>query len=345
MKLTKNRKTDTGLPSRCYLKSGSLYYVHRDNRWENLGKDIKRASEIAKGFNSSAPISGTMGYWLKSWLVELAARVKAGDLAIRTEKDYKDAVEKLDAFFGKMEPSAIRPAHVGEYLDIGRESERGVRANREKAALSSCFTWLLRLGVVDVNVCKGIRRNPETKRDRFISDDEYHAVYDLCSPAPRCWMVLIYRTLQRPADILAWTDKNIVERDGVRMLEFRQSKTSKPMTIVMNLEIEEALKALQGHRKKASAPLVPTENGTRYTEGGLSSMFRRHVVESKVPDFALYDIKAKGATDMFASGVSLETICALCGHESITTTEIYIKTHSRAAIAANSHVMVRKKKA
>ncbi|HYD78774.1 MAG TPA: tyrosine-type recombinase/integrase [Paucimonas sp.] len=39
----------------------------------------------------------------------------------------------------------------------------------------------------------------------------------------------------------------------------------------------------------------------------------------------MYDIKGKGATDMFRAGVPIERIQHLLGHESVTTTEIYLK--------------------
>ena len=331
------------LPSRVYLRAGSFYYVHRiDGRWENLGKDLAAVRKKAASYSAGAAVIGTMGHWLMEWLDELQRRVKAGDLAARTAADYTDAVEKLRLFFGRMDPASVEPTHVAEYLDIGRDTCRSVRANREKAALSSCYTWLVRRGIVKVNPCIGVAKNTETKRDRHISDDEYHAVFDVASPPVRAWMVLIYRTLQRPADILAWNRRTIVERDGVRALEFKQSKTGRRMSIVLNAEIDQALAALRQARAVEGMPLVPTEAGQHYTETGLASMFRRHTVEARVANFAPYDLKAKGATDMYASGVPLETICALCGHESVKTTEIYIKAHSSAPVAANGRVIPRK---
>ncbi len=47
-----------------YLKSGTLYYVHHDNRWENLGKEVEVATKIADAYNAGAPLFGTMAYWL-----------------------------------------------------------------------------------------------------------------------------------------------------------------------------------------------------------------------------------------------------------------------------------------
>jgi len=51
---------------------------------------------------------------------------------------------------------------------------------------------------------------------------------------------------------------------------------------------------------------------------------------------ALYDLKAKGATDMWRNKVPLEQIQALYGHYSVTTTEIYVKAHWVEPIEANN---------
>ncbi len=54
-------------------------------------------------------------------------------------------------------------------------------------------------------------------------------------------------------------------------------------------------------------------------------MFGRYVRKAGLTDFGMYDLKGKGATDMLRSGVPIERIQQLLGHESVTTTEIYIK--------------------
>ena len=59
-------------------------------------------------------------------------------------------------------------------------------------------------------------------------------------------------------------------------------------------------------------------------------MFRRYVAAAVKAgelseSFALYDLKGKGATDMWLAGERLTTIQVLYGHESVTTTEKYVK--------------------
>jgi site-specific recombinase XerD len=333
-----------GLPLRVYLKSGQFYYVHHDSRWEGLGRDLEVARKKANAYNADKPLTGTMGDWLKKWHVFLEKQQRTGRLKPRTVQDYKSDSTLLTEYFGKMYPSDIQAKHITDYLEIGVDLERPIRANREKAALSSCMTWMLAHshGNMVQNFCLVVPRNPETPRDRYITDDEYHAVFDLASPPVRAMMVMIYRTLQRPADVLSWTRRNISEVDGQRILSFRQGKTGRDMSIIMNKDMDDALAAMRAAREVEGMPLICTQQGQHYTEMGLSSMFRRHVKDSGVIDFALYDHKAKGATDMFSTGTSLEVICGLCGHKSVKTTEIYIKSHTRTAVPANDHVIERK---
>lgn len=129
-----------------------------------------------------------------------------------------------------MYPKEIEERHVKDYLDIGIDLDRPVRANREKATLSSCMTWMLthNHGGLKTNVCLNVARNPETPRARYITDDEYNAVFDIASAPVRAIMELIYRTLQRPKDVLSWTRRNISDVNGSSVLSFVQSKTQKP---------------------------------------------------------------------------------------------------------------------
>ena len=91
----------------------------------------------------------------------------------------------LVAAFGKIFPEQITPHMVQAYLAYNAQLSppRPVPANRERAFLSSCLSWLLREGKVPgltVNPCmraSGVQRNPETQRDRYVTDEEYRAVY------------------------------------------------------------------------------------------------------------------------------------------------------------------------
>lgn len=333
------KDTSQRLPKRVYLRSGSFYYVHHTGRWEKLGSDLNAARKAADAYNAGLSTVGTIGHWLDEWHGALKLKVKAGKLTERTMSDYIGYTPNLKAFFGAMYPQHLETHHVCEFLEFGVESERPVQANREKAALSSFVSWMIERGKggLKINVCLAAPRNPEKPRSRYISDAEYLAVMPLCGPAERAWAELIFQTLQRPGDILSWTKKTIVAHGGERYLSFNQSKTGKAMRIRITPLLQSSLDTLAAERQGVETLyLIPREDGLPYTRDGISSMFRRATVAAGIDDFAPYDLKAKAATDMLEAGVSIETICDLCGHDDVKTTRTYIKRHQAVAVEPNS---------
>lgn len=349
------------LPTRVYAKHGAFYYHHPGGKWEHLGRDLdavkRRAAEIA---HANGDGYGTVAYYLDEFLAACKRRVIAADMAQRTLEDYTRDAVPLKAFFGLMYPHGVEAPHVADYLDTNLGLNRGVRANREKACLSAMFTWLIRTGEggVKTNPCKGVRRNKETKRARYVEDDEMRAT--LAEAPAQVWAMaeLVYRTLQRPEDIIAWTPRNLTERrdsDGrmVRIIRAQQGKTGASVDIEITPEIDAVLARLRAADKKADGKtitgltLIHRRDGAPYTYDGLCAMLKRRQAGVRarhastggplatMPSWGYYDMKGKGATDMWQAGVPLEQIQALCGHESVTTTERYVKSRWRGIVAPN----------
>ena len=342
----KRQSNPLDLPPRLYWHHGAFWYRHRIGKPERLGTDAKAAKERAKHFNDPEGIFGTVAWYYGEFLVHFERQVKAGAKAQRTLDDYTGDKAALVAFFGKMSPANVAPHHVAEYLDVGLELGRGVAANREKAALSSCFTWMIRSGHggLKVNPCRGVRRNLETPRERYVDDLEYLPVLKSVPESVRNAMQLAYLTLQRPSDILGWTRANLVKKTvhGVEkdVLAFRQGKTGKAVDIEIKGPLAAVIAQLRQNTKVTDMrtfkrTLVQTRGGTRYTDDGIGSIMRRHQAKAGVGTFGLQDLKAKGATDMYLAGVPLEVIQVLCGHDSVTTTEIYVKRHMQTIATPN----------
>ena len=344
----KRKQNPLGLPERVYAVHGAFFYVHRDGRWERLGTDLAEARRRGNLQNDPEGRYGTVGYYLDQFIIHCAKRVAAHDLSKRTLADYTADIVPLKVYFGDMTPAGVGPANIGKYLDLGVEHGRPVRANREKACLSSCFTWLIRTGEggITQNPCIGVKRNSEHARERYIEDWEFNQVMaKATSPQAKAVAGLIYRTLQRPIDILRWTAANIarkpVEGGEERVLRFRQSKTGAQLEIRITPEIDECLRWAAGDGKKVTGmTLIHTGKGQPYADKSISGMWGTYVRDCPgIEDFAIYDLKGKGATDMWLAGVPLEQIQALCGHESITTTEIYVKCRWRDTIEPNRRVV------
>ena len=374
----RRKDSAAGLEPRVYERSGAFYYVHRGTgKWEHLGTSREDANRKARLFNDPDGLHGTLVYWLDLFLVHCAARVKAGSMAQRTLDDYVQAITgtparpakgKRPATDGKpgalrvyfappMTPLDLTPSMVNEFLELGAELGRPVPANREKAALSSCMSWLIRTGKVPgllVNPClraSGIKRNAESARERYVTHDEYKDVWQQASLSTRLLMEITYRSLQRPeSDIINW-DTSVIARspEGKRVLKFRQFKTGKTMQIEIDPALDDLITQSLGDVRQLRQPLIRTQKGHHYTYDGISTMLKKAIAKAnqrraaqgkpKIPSFGFRDLKGKGATDMWLSGEPLEKIQALCGHGDKTTTEIYVKARWHDTVTPNRVAM------
>jgi integrase len=130
-----------------------------------------------------------------------------------------------------------------------------------------------------------------------------------------------------------------------RILRNTQRKTGATVDIEITPEIDTVLqRAFTDAIAALHAPFIHRRDGRTYTYAGLASMLQRYLAKAKIPVFGFYDLKGKGATDMWQAGVPLEQIQALCGHESMTTTEIYVKRRWHATVSPNQVKMLSNKK-
>lgn len=344
----KRKDNSQGLPQRVYLRSGTFYYVHATTgKWENIGKDLAAARKRAEHYGDPTGTYGTMAWYLDQFIINCEQRVAAKDLSQRTVNDYLDAVVKLKAAFGEFLPSEVGPHHITDYLADGVKDERAVRVNRERACLSSCMGWMLRTnqGSLKTNPCvqaSGVQRNPESQRERYVTDAEYLAVYGAAPAQVRLMMELVYRTLQRPeVDVLGWTPAIIRNKAEGRVLHIKQGKTGRRVDIALVGRLEELVTAAVGEVPQLHQPIVHTLVGEAYTYSGISAMLRRVLKKVKVASFGFRDLKGKGATDMWLAGTPIEQIQLLCGHSSKTTTERYIKARWSETARPNSLVVGR----
>lgn len=341
----RRRSSRLDLPPRVYVKHGAYYYVHPNGKWERLAP-VGQEAEMRRAWSLKEDPAGTLetvAALLDDYLVNYAKANKEA----RTYKDNCIEAEFLKSYFGRMRPQDVLPMHVGNYLDIGLEAERPVRANREKALLSATFSWAMRHEkwgkLVTFNPCRGVKRNKETKRIRIVEDYEYQAVFKRAHKNVQRLMVLVYRTLQRPEDLLRIGPRNIIMREieGVkrRVLSIQQGKTDNYVEIILTPDIEAAIapdsNIVYPTFIHATGEMNPKKAGKPYTYSGIRAMFTRSLekwrdeVEQatgiRPTPWGIYDLKGKGATDMYRNSVPLEQIQMLAGHDSITTTEIYIK--------------------
>jgi integrase len=170
----------------------------------------------------------------------------------------------LDAYFGDAPLDEIRPMHIRMFLDKHRD--KPTTANRCKRVFSAIWNVARGWGYIDSPTpTSGIIGYSLGKRDVYVTDQMFTAVWDESTSELRNAMDLAYLTGQRPSDALRMNENDIV--DG--HLVVNQGKTGKKLRIVISGELAELLDRIAaqkdpfhaGHRQllinKRGAPLTP----------------------------------------------------------------------------------------
>lgn len=304
------------LPPRMHLKKGRYYHVTTTlpRKWTPLGDDLNEARkkwaelECEKVFADDKTFSCIGHRYMREVLPTLKPN---------TQRDYTQYFKLLDAVFGSLVIDTIRPYDIAEYLRVRGETSK-VRANREKALFSTIFNHARAWGYTDItNPCIGIKGHKEKSRDRYVSDDEYAAVWACAHPTVQDAMDLALCTGQRPADVLKFNVTDIA--DG--SLSLTQNKTGKKLRIAIEGELAEVIdRILSKPRDKVNKSLLQDPDGQRLSYFALRSRFDK-AREIAGVNFQFRDLRAKTATDTNDLGHAQR----LLGHKNRTTTEIYTR--------------------
>jgi integrase len=318
------------LPQRVYRRRNAFYWFPPKEVAEALGKTAiklgktfpEAMAKYAEFVESPVRVT-TMNDLFDRYMIEVAPKK-----APQTYRGNLREVEFLRVFFGAMRPQDITQVDVYSYLD-----NRGalVRGNREKALLSHVFSMAIQWGVVKDNPCRGVKRNPERRRDHYVEDADFGLVWEEGGGLVRGMMDLGLITGLRKGDLLGITLQDI--QTGGLYVEINKSRRlGGPMKKVLFewtpelRRIIESIRALP--RPVRGMHLFCTRKGQPYSDDGFDSIWQRTVkkVVAKNPDFVRFrfnDIRHKAATHAEQEH-GREFARRLLVHADQKTTDIYV---------------------
>lgn len=296
----------------------------------DYGLALKKWAELEHDAPIPKPDVITLEYVGKVYLREYAPANKAA----RTVKDNEKEFAKLLEFFNDPAPvpmDAIKPKHVRMYM-TWRSKSAPVRANREKALLSSIWNYGRDAGYTDLpNPCTGIKGNEEDGRDVYVEENEFAAVWAEADAPLQDAMDLAYLTGQRPADVLRWSDHDV--RDGV--IYVSQGKTRAKLRIEIEGELKALLARISARKsgyKIHSTRLIVSNAGKPFGVNWLSRKWRKATLDaikkdarlSRLAEIQFRDLRAKAATDKTESA-DIRQAQRQLGHTSVVMTEAYVR--------------------
>ena len=278
--------------TRFYFKHGSYYFVDYKNKWHNLGKHqptaIRRYTELVEGA-ARTTLNDVFDRFEREVIPKKAAL---------TQRDYRSGLKLLRSVFGELQPGDLTAPQIYTYMDK-RQSE--VRANREKALLSTVYAYAIRWGLAERNPCRDVQSFTEQPRRRYVTDTEFWAIHDVAPPALQRAMQIALCTGLRLSDILALTTAHCTP-DGLLV---RPAKTSKSTGKTLIFQWTDDLRALCDYPSPPDSavpvtPLIATKTGKPYTRSGFQTVWRRlmlKVFPKEGDQFTFHDIRAKAGSD------------------------------------------------
>jgi integrase len=314
----RRRTKHKNLPPRLHLKRGRFYYGrNQEFLADNLADALLRWADREAAREGRRPVT------FKD-LAEEYLRLVIPTKAPRTKADNLAELERLLSVFGPAPLEKIQPVHVRGYLD-NRMDAKGrpakVRANREISLMSAAWNWGRDQGMTTLpNPCTGVSKHRETGRERYVTDEEFQAVWEAGDEAVRDAMELYLLTGQRVADVLKMSLTDV--RDGCLWL--RQGKTRRPLRLVLEGPLAALLDRIRGRKfpedAVVSLALIRDQAGRALTYDALFNRFEKARTAAGV-HFQLRDLRAKAGTDL----EDLALAQKLLGHASRAMTEHYIK--------------------
>jgi len=227
---------------------------------------------------------------------------------------------------GDMKVAAVTHANVDAlHRKISRRAP--IHANRVVALLSRLFSLAVRWGIRTDNPAKGIERNAEEKRQRYLSAAELArlsaALGKLRDQGAANVVRLLLLTGARRGELLAarWVDFDL----DTEKVWTKPGSTTKHKTLHRVPLSEAACELLTEMRKQQSGDsewLFPArlKVGHRTDIEDAWNALRK---AAKIPDVRLHDLRHTFASVLASSGLSLPIIGNLLGHSTPVTTHRY----------------------
>ncbi len=279
------------LPPRVYPGRCSFEYRPRGGKMISLCRlsepDLvwPRYTEL-----TAKPAEDSIGALLDAYL----ASDRWQELADDTRRAYERYIKQLRAVFGRMRAQDLRPVHIRKWLDARAKAKSRQLANREFGCLGGVCRWGYERGWFAVNPCKGIRKFREEPRERYVTDDEYAAVYKIAPANVRAAMEIAYLCAARVSDVLRLTEFELRD-EGIFI---RQGKTGKKQIKAWSPRLRAAVELARSQPSTiGTAVIIHTRKGQRYTRSGFEKAWQRAMKKAKQSGFTFHDLKAKGITD------------------------------------------------
>ena len=225
------------------------------------------------------------------------------------------------------------------HRDITTQRGTPVRANRVIEVVRRAFNLAIRWEWVEKNPASGQLRNPEEKRQRYLSPEELSRLSAALAahhePVSADAIRMLMLTGARKSEVLGATWEMFDLDAGVWTKPSAHTKQRKQHRVPVSAN---ALTLLKRIRETAEGPYVfPGKSGDQ----PLTDVKRSWAAVCKAADITgarIHDLRHSFASLLVSGGASLPIIGAMLGHTQVQTTQRYAHLYDEPLRAAADHV-------
>jgi site-specific recombinase XerD len=257
--------------------------------------------------------------------------------AIHTVRAYLQDLAGFSTWFASstgdtFNPQAITPLDIREYKrHLQNQRARPATINRRLAALSTFFRWARSEGLVtsdnptaDVPGVDKVKLAP-----KWLKRPEQAALLRKVKARGRvrdiALVTLLLNTGLRLSEVCELELEDIVElseRKG--SLRVREGKGEKERTVPMNADARRTLQTYLSNRPAADHRYVFVgQRGDPLQQSGVQRLVGEYARKADLKDCTPHTLRHSFAKNLVDSGVPLDRVATLLGHENLNTTRIY----------------------
>ncbi len=191
--------------------------------------------------------------------------------------------------------------------------------NRDIAYLRKIYNMAIERNHAKVNPCKGITKEKEIERLRYLRNEENEEARLLgaCNPRIRNLALFSLHTGFRRGEIVSLEWSSVDLKRGLMRVEAVKSKNGTSRIVPINSVVREILEALKGDRTKPAGHVFLNGLGKPYDAHSVSQQFARATLKAGIEDFTFHDLRHTFASRLADRGVELLDLARLLGHKTI----------------------------
>lgn len=262
------------------------------------------------------------------------------------KKKANGIIRMLEPVFGPLKPLRLNVRRVTDLqTKLVKDGLKPASVNRVTETVKAILNYSAQQGRIPYNPASGLKKLRVSKAHiQFWEQEEAESFLDFASKkyppgSDRRWVYLVYllclNTGLRAGEVWGLQARDLVQGGSLIAIRrqydrveriMRDTKGRNQRHVPCNVGLLRELQAfLERDPRRADDPLFQSEEGTPICHDNFKKrIFDEDMTESKLKPIRFHDLRHTAATLMIARGLVPTVVQEIMGHESITTTMIYV---------------------